>query len=204
MGLTFGVQLLLYSIGLYRFGFQTKIVFTNAAVVRTVLYEICIGLVLAWFLALRGWRRTDFRINVTAITSAIGLLLWLGVWFLFILAFSLLSGPLGLGHALQGISILGRLSIPMVLLVCLVNPLFEELLTLGYVVKAMESHGALFAIGVSTLLRLSVHLYQGPLGVASILPMGVVFAAYYWKTRQLWPPIVAHFLFDLLALLHHT
>jgi membrane protease YdiL (CAAX protease family) len=34
--------------------------------------------------------------------------------------------------------------------------------------------------------------------------MGLLFAIYYWKTRQLWPPILAHFLFDLFGLLHHT
>lgn len=78
----------------------------------------------------------------------------------------------------SAISVQGHLSVPAAVLVSLINPLFEE--------------------------RLSVHLYQGPLGVASILPMGLLFAVYYWEMRQLWRPILAHFLFGPFGLLHHT
>lgn len=204
VGSTFGLLVFLHFVGLYRHGFQPIIRFTNHRMAMLCVYEIIITLLIGRLLYLRSWRRSDFPLNVTAANSGVGLLLWALAWVLFILMSSFMSGPLGLQRELQAISVQGRLSIPIILLIPIINPCFEELLTLGYVIKSLESHGLAFAIGVSTALRLSVHLYQGPLGVASILPIGVLFASYYWKTRQLWPPILAHFLFDFTALVYHA
>ena len=52
----------------------------------------------------------------------------------------------------------------------------------------------------SLVLRLAVHLYQGRLAFISILPLAVVFTVYYSRTNRLWPVIVAHMLFDIIAL----
>jgi membrane protease YdiL (CAAX protease family) len=51
------------------------------------------------------------------------------------------------------------------------------------------------------ILRLVTHLYQGPQAVFSILPIGVVLSAYYWKFGKLWPPILAHVLLDAIPLM---
>lgn len=39
------------------------------------------------------------------------------------------------------------------------------------------------------------------LAVLSILPLGILFSAFHWKTRRLWPAVVAHLILDGLALL---
>ena len=53
---------------------------------------------------------------------------------------------------------------------------------------------------MSTGLRVLYHLYQGPLGVLTIVPMGLMFGYIYVRTRKLWPVIVAHVLMDVIGL----
>lgn len=40
---------------------------------------------------------------------------------------------------------------------------------LGYLVRGFAAVGASFAIGLSLLVRVLYHLYQGPLGAVSVL-----------------------------------
>jgi membrane protease YdiL (CAAX protease family) len=44
------------------------------------------------------------------------------------------------------------------------------------------------------------HAYQGPLAVVTVVPIGILFTAYYLRTRRLWPVVVAHAFQDILAL----
>ena len=83
----------------------------------------------------------------------------------------------------------------LVFLVSVVNGIFEELFVAGYIITALrEARGMWIAINVSTVVRLLYHLYQGPLGVLTIVPMGLLYGYVYARTRQLWPLIVAHVL----------
>jgi uncharacterized protein len=204
VGAVFGPPVSLHLMGLLRHGLPPTVVFTDARLLRTVLFELVVGCGLVGFLRLRPGRCLDLRIGPPLRALGAAALLFAGAWILYLLAFGFLSRILPFGPALQGLSFHGQLRLPVVLALCLVNPVFEEGLLLGYVVKALEDQGAAFAIGVSTFLRLSVHLYQGPMAVASILPLGVLFAAYHWRCRRLWPPILAHLVFDLLGLLRFT
>jgi len=58
----------------------------------------------------------------------------------------------------------------------------------------------LIAINVSTVVRMLYHLYQGPIGIITIVPMGLLYGYTYVRTRQLWPLIVAHVLVDIIGL----
>ena len=72
---------------------------------------------------------------------------------------------------------------------------------LGYVVKALEGRTTLVtALSVTVGVRLIYHLYQGPLGVASIVPIGFIFGWFYIKYGKLWSVIVAHALMDFIGL----
>ena len=53
----------------------------------------------------------------------------------------------------------------------------------------------------SVALGVAIHSYQGVLALTGILPIALVFTLYYVRTKRLWPVIVAHMLFDTLALL---
>jgi membrane protease YdiL (CAAX protease family) len=50
-------------------------------------------------------------------------------------------------------------------------------------------------------LRFAYHLYQGPLASISILPLGFVFAAMFWRWRNIWPLVVAHTIANVVSLL---
>jgi membrane protease YdiL (CAAX protease family) len=87
----------------------------------------------------------------------------------------------------------------------LINPIFEELIVVGYLIPVLEKMKNLtFAINVSVMIRLLYHLYQGPVGVVSIVPMGLLFAYWYAYKRNLWPLLIAHFIEDLLGLVYFT
>jgi membrane protease YdiL (CAAX protease family) len=97
------------------------------------------------------------------------------------------------------------LSLATVLLVSTINPLFEEIFVCGYVISALaRTRGLSFAINVSKAVRLAYHLYQGTAGVVNIIPLGFIFAYWYARTGRLWPVIVAHALFDFLALVSYV
>jgi membrane protease YdiL (CAAX protease family) len=84
----------------------------------------------------------------------------------------------------------------------MINPLFEEVFVCGYVMTALRKEGhTWFALNASVAIRLLYHLYQGPLGVLSIIPMGLMSGYWYARTGRLWPVIVAHAAMDMLAML---
>lgn len=87
----------------------------------------------------------------------------------------------------------------IILLLVVANAVFEEIIVVGYVVNALSAEGAALSIGVSTLLRFAGHLDQGPLAAISVIPAGLLFAAVYWRSRSLWPLLVAHVLGSILA-----
>jgi membrane protease YdiL (CAAX protease family) len=89
----------------------------------------------------------------------------------------------------------------LVFLTSTVNGIFEELFVAGYIIIVLAAtRGTWVAINVSTVVRLLYHLYQGPVGVITIVPMGLLYGYVYARTRQLWPLIFAHVLIDIVGL----
>ena len=71
----------------------------------------------------------------------------------------------------------------------------------GYIITALQPRrGMWVAINVSVVVRLLYHLYQGPIGVLTAVPMGLLYGYIYSRTRQLWPMIVAHVLLIIVSL----
>jgi membrane protease YdiL (CAAX protease family) len=56
------------------------------------------------------------------------------------------------------------ISIPLLFAVSIVNGFYEEIFLIGYLLRALESLAAIFAIGVTLLVRVLYQLYQGPIG----------------------------------------
>jgi len=85
--------------------------------------------------------------------------------------------------------------------VSVINAAFEEIFVSGYVITALKPlRGPTFALNVSVAIRVLYHLYQGQLGVLSVLPLGLIFAYWYVRTGRLWPLVVAHAIADIVAL----
>jgi membrane protease YdiL (CAAX protease family) len=82
-----------------------------------------------------------------------------------------------------------------------INPLFEEVLWLGYAVPQLERRiGFYSALLISLALRTAVHYNQGALALISVLPVGLVFTLYYARWRRVWPVVVAHIIVNAFGL----
>jgi len=106
-------------------------------------------------------------------------------------------------HILSGVSSLesrGQVELWCVIVFCVLNPVFEEGLfavvaKLGIGVHAMA--GVLLSVG----LRYLTHLYQGPvLAFVDVALLGGVFTAYYVRYHRLWPPVIAHAIYNAVEL----
>ncbi|QNH23135.1 CAAX protease self-immunity [Xanthomonas sp. GW] len=99
----------------------------------------------------------------------------------------------------------GKLSLAGVVVVSLINPIFEEVFVCAYVIRALQrNHSPAFAVNVSVAIRASYHLYQGPIGAISLVIVGLIFGWWFARTGRLWPAIIAHGLMDLLALMAYA
>lgn len=163
-----------------------------------------LAMLLAWLrpLGRRGWtlRGVTHPIEpVDAMTGvSIALIAHIGYWVLFAVIAAVAPAY---GRAASAIHVGGSVSAWVVILVSIVNPCAEELLYLGFVANALRKEGAAIAFSASVLVRVLVHVYQGPLGVISNVPFGAVLAAYYLATGRIWPAILAHSAMDLIALI---
>jgi membrane protease YdiL (CAAX protease family) len=180
--------------GIHHLDLTTARLLYGAAIELALLFVVC------WLLKVRGWSvdRLGLRFSVGSALAGIPL----AIAYLLLYWFSALTVA-----SMAGVrridSIEMRWLAPMALTVAylILNSVYEELIVAGYVISALSGEGAAYAITASTLLRFLYHLYQGPVAALSILPMGLLFGTIYWRSRSLWPLMVAHTLMNILSVL---
>jgi membrane protease YdiL (CAAX protease family) len=200
IGSTFGVNFALFLVGLAQQGIQPRIEFDDTRLLWLLAYEIVVSTLLVAFLYVRGWRMADLNLRLTRRTFGMAGFLLAG-FYIYGLIMGLVANAFGVSHIFTQISFQGSVSLPVAISVSVINPVFEEVLTIAYVIKVLSPQGAAFAIGTSALLRLVAHAYQGPLAAVVVFPLGIAFAVVYWRTRELWPLVLTHGLIDLVGLL---
>jgi len=87
----------------------------------------------------------------------------------------------------------------------IINPFFEELIVRAFTmteVLALSGRPWL-AVAASVLLQFSYHLYQG-VPAMFLLCLFLVFSIYFFKTRRIFPLILAHMIFDLGSMLRYA
>ncbi len=178
--------------------------FTDGHLLRLAAREAVVGGVLVAWLRGRGWRplRISGRpvpsdlwhaVGITVSTYLVG---WI-VWIVFAASQPSMAARVASWDRFTG----EPPSVVPIVLVCLVNPVYEEFLWLGYLVGRLEAGlGVANAAAISVALRVLVHLYQGPWAWLQILPCGVLFTVYFVRTRRLWALVGAHPLLDAIAL----
>jgi membrane protease YdiL (CAAX protease family) len=90
------------------------------------------------------------------------------------------------------------LSGPVVVSFAMVNATFEEVFLLGVLVRGLRGFGLSVAVGVPLFVRLLYHLYQGPVGALWVMAFGLVMTLFYVRSGDLWPPVFAHILGDIV------
>ena len=180
------------------------LVFNNSALLNILVFELIQSAFLIWFLRVRGWTLEKFGLSITWRGTGLGWLLLVGTYVLAMGAQALAQWimPLEMQVAGQQYPTADpRVSMQLVFLTSTVNGIFEELFVAGYIITALrDTRGLWTAVNVSTVVRLLYHLYQGPIGVITIVPMGLLYGFVYARTRQLWPLILAHVLIDIIGL----
>jgi uncharacterized protein len=203
--LAFGVFAVRSALGLLQFGGGElsgyRISLSNSQLGFVVAYEAVIGTVLVLFLRRRGWRLEHLTRPFTAGDLPRGVALWL-------LAMVLAPGAVALAlksatsmdvQALFTTSVVGDLHIGLMVAAVIIRPLYEELIYLGFIPAAFPSAAGWLIVLLSTVLRVLIHSYQGVLTFLVILPMGLVLAGYYMRSRRVWPVVLAHALQDVIG-----
>jgi membrane protease YdiL (CAAX protease family) len=181
-------------------GFPSSASLSDAALAGMMLTELMFGAMALAFLHLRGYQLKELLPSPSWRGCLDGMVVC-AVAFAACMAVSQLIPPSG--DTIQPIAQIvanAKPSLGVVVLLSMLNGLYEETFLLGYLVRGFAPSGASFALGISVLVRLLYHLYQGPNGAVSVVVFGLVLSAAYWRTRQLWPAVVAHALADVLAL----
>jgi uncharacterized protein len=169
-----------------------------------IVFESIVLLLLVLFLHLRGWTWKCVGIAPSIKYTLIGFGL-AGVIYLADVLVWIAVHDLGMHPSYAGsyaeLAIHG-LHIRSAVAVSIVNPLYEELFLCGYLVTALkEKYAEVTAVNISVGIRLVCHLYQGAIGVLSIIPFGLMVTWWYARTGKLWPILVAHAVIDLTSLL---
>jgi membrane protease YdiL (CAAX protease family) len=184
-----------------------RIVISNSQFYITIIYEILALIVIAAFLNIRNWSIADFNLKISARLTGAGILLALADYAILIVMFMLMSPLLSMDQNALGnfVPDFSSLNLTTITLISIINPIYEEVLVVGFVIAALKSRkGAWFAINTSVAIRLLYHFYQGPLALISIVPMGLLFAYVYIRFKRLWPLIVAHGIMDFIGLMAHS
>ena len=93
----------------------------------------------------------------------------------------------------------GLTLVPMVLF-AMANGVYEEVFLLGVLTRGLRGLGLSLAIGLSLLVRVLYHMYQGPLGMVWVLAVGATLTLGYLYSGSLWPPVFAHMLWDIVPI----
>jgi membrane protease YdiL (CAAX protease family) len=185
-------------------GAARVVAYTNEALVSLLIVELLQFGFLVWFLKVRGWTFEKLGLKFTARGTGLGLGLAVATYALFIVV-QLIANHLLPIDMHSAIAFYPRaaadLDLQLVFIISVVNGVYEESFVAGYTITALsQARGPLTAINVSTGIRLLCHLYQGPIGILAIVPMGILYGSVFVRTRQLWPLIVAHILIDVVGL----
>jgi uncharacterized protein len=191
---------------LYLFGYSMNSTFSNATLLSTIFYEIIILFVIMIFLDKRN-NQINYSNNISIIKLlTISFILSLAYYFIYYILFFFLSQFITLSYSSNVIQSTRSISINIfvILLVSLVNPIFEEFIVVGYIIPTVSSQKSIsYAINVSVLVRFLYHLYQGPIAAISIIPLGLIFAFVFLKWKNIWPLIIAHGIMDFVGLYYY-
>jgi len=172
--------------------------FTDAGNWWMVGVELVLGAAALLYLRARRFDIASLYPQPTLAGTGVGLLLFVACWIAGALSTALL-GASGqddvIDFSFEQTTLVSRIGL------ALVNGSFEEVFLLGVLVRGLRGHGLSMALGVPLLVRVLYHLYQGPLGVVWVASFGVVLSLAYVRRQDLWPPVLAHILWDIVPTL---
>jgi membrane protease YdiL (CAAX protease family) len=177
-------------------GFQSSS-FTDSNMLGLIGMEVVFGAIALLLLYARGYSVS----NLYPSPSLAGLGLGVGLYIASLMTSWVAVAPFAASQPSQPIDALvssASVSLSSVIAVALVNGAYEEVFLLGFLLRGLRGYGLSIALGVSLLVRVLYHLYQGPLGAVSVLAFGLVLSLYYIRSNALFPVVFAHVLADVI------
>jgi len=177
---------------------------TDRRLLTTLAYEVVLAAALGWWLSRRGWRLLDDIRAPERSDLLRGPALWFATWVIGVAVIRLLAAAVPSLEALRvDVPLRGTLSVWTLAAALLINPVFEEILWLGYAIPTIaRRYGLPTAAVISVALRVAVHLNQGIHALTAVLPVALVFTAYFIYTRRLAPVVLAHIIINVWGLGH--
>ena len=183
----------------------TTVSYGDTEIFKLVGYELSILLIIFLFLK---WQNKDFKIygfsfSIDKITH--GLILFITNYLLYLLLFKifgdlLLSSPGNNAGTPAAVNYTINIGVGPLIIFSVLNPVFEEFILVGYIVSAAgKRFGLIISTAISVFFRLSFHIYQGPVILLSILPMGIIFTVYFWYKKSIIPLVIGHGVMDFLS-----
>ncbi len=175
--------------------------FNDSRLLRTLGMELVFAGLIAWRLSkghyhiarlIRGWRWKDLLLGIGLCVTTI-----IAVWGLNVVLY-LLLGPTLIEY-LRGANN-GSVSLLMTVATSVLNPLAEEFYFLVIIISLWRPQSVAVAGFISATIRVGIHLYQGLPAITGIVPLAVIYTAYYVRSKRLWPVVVAHGLQDFIGL----
>ena len=169
---------------------------TDRSALRVVLLEWFGLAVTFWIARIRNWPLGAWGFQPTWKLTGAGVILCLATT-LVVEGLAASANEISPGMVHQ--HSVSDLSLPVLILLGLTNPIWEETLETAYFVQSLQRYGMWSAVLASAFFRAFLHAYHGITALIVIFPIGLIFGFVYWKWRWLWPLYVAHVLFDLVA-----
>lgn len=164
-----------------------------------VIQEIIVGAALLAFLIVRGWRFSDLGFAPLRWMDIVhaGLLVFAAI-FSYSIIWAAIAPPVA-----NDVNIVNgeSFSLTQMITLSVVNGAYEEIFVCAYLLSAWRNVPTAQIIALSALLRLSYHLYQGPLAAIALFPLGLIYAWYFASQRRVAPLIFAHIAIDVIGLM---
>jgi uncharacterized protein len=146
---------------------------------HVLIYELIVIAILAPILRVRGWNLKVINIwpDLARTLQGVSLAIYSQMTFFALCLVLAIVMPQTLSSALTNPVATPGIGLGLLISAMVVNSIFEEVFVTGYVISALKDrYSARTAINVSVAIRLAYHLYQGALGVITIIATGPMFA----------------------------
>lgn len=176
----------------------------NDGTVFIVITELITLGVTSWIGNIRGWSLATFGLRISWKWTGLGILLFFALQLVNHLVQFLMTGNFFNAtnpHHAPAFLRVSHLTVPFVILLAIVNPVFEEAIESGYFFHALKRFGPWVTIFAAAFFRGFLHITMGLNGFVTMFAMGLLYGFVYWRWRQLWPLIIAHSLQMFYALL---
>lgn len=169
---------------------------------RIMRFEAIALLLIATLLRVRDWPLWQVNLQITWRTTLAGVGLAGAALLIYFVALTLVFEPIfPATNVLYPDEVTASLDLTTITGFSILNGFYEEVLVVGYVYLALAARkGFGFTLFTSLTIRLLYHLYQGPIAIISVIPMGILFFYLYARYRRLWPLVLAHSLLDFISL----